>query len=600
MNKNLLIFLYLPLFVIFFFFSGCSSKDEKIEAKVTFLTESKDIKFTNKSEELQTLAFHSTVPWKILELDASWVEITPMNGDAGNNELSIKLLKKNSTIKRQAIAILVAGSTQESFYITFTPIKEDVAAENIVLLQKKEKVLKGKSVQLTAKVEPEETTDQIVWTSSNNDIASVDPLGVVTGVNIGKATITASAGEVDDICEIEVVEKYATGGDGRTYTFEALSQIPSSNVTLEEGSYVVNTDFEVSEGDILKVQNKDLIKLKDKVSITIKGKADFAPTDTATITRYDESAVPKNIYLTGAKGGGTFKNISFVDVPIRLFAQQSSNFENCSFKDISSKNSAITIASPMLTTIKQCFFLNNSYPAISNDPKLGSPILFENNYIYKNSNTARNRPQINIGPGGDNGEVKLINNTVIGPGEETTCGGIAISNLLGVKGANKVLIEKNTVTDCRYGITTTGPMYVEYIKNTIKNNRYDPNPMTGGSGISISSQANGQVAKLTGNFISGHLWGVTIIGNIEKGTGPDVNLGNLSEGKEYNPGLNEFKDNGNGGKLYDLYNNSAKDVYAQGNKWNVAVQDEMSIEDVITHKKDDSNLGEVFFIPAGK
>ena len=143
-------------------------------------------------------------------------------------------------------------------------------------------------------------------------------------------------------------------------------------------------------------------------------------------------------------------------------------------------------------------------------------------------------------------------------------------------------------------------MYVEYIKNTIKNNRYDPNPMTGGSGISISSQANGQVAKLTGNFISGHLWGVTIIGNIEKGTGPDVNLGNLSEGKEYNPGLNEFKDNGNGGKLYDLYNNSAKDVYAQGNKWNVAVQDEMSIEDVITHKKDDSNLGEVFFIPAGK
>lgn len=600
MNKNLLIFLYLPLFVIFFFFSGCSSKDEKIEAKVTFLTESKDIKFTNKSEELQTLAFHSTVPWKILELDASWVEITPMNGDAGNNELSIKLLKKNSTIKRQAIAILVAGSTQESFYITFTPIKEDVAAENIVLLQKKEKVLKGKSVQLTAKVEPEETTDQIVWTSSNNDIASVDPLGVVTGVNIGKATITASAGEVNDICEIEVVEKYATGGDGRTYTFEALSQIPSSNVTLEEGSYVVNTDFEVSEGDVLKVQNKDLIKLKDKVSITIKGKADFAPTDTATITRYDESAVPKNIYLTGAKGGGTFKNISFVDIPVKHFAEQPTDFNNCSFKDIRSKASAITIGGPRLTKIEHCYFIENDYPAISHNARMGSPLYFVNNLLYKNSRNARNRPQINIGPGGDNGVVEIKNNKLIGPGEITTCGGIAISNLLGVQGSNKVIIEKNEIRDCRYGIATIGSMDVYILYNEITNNRFEENPTIGGEAISLSSQTNGQKAKLTGNKITGHLWGVTIIGNIEKGTGPDVNLGNLSEGKEYNPGLNEFKDNGNGGKLYDLYNNSAKDVYAQGNKWNVAVQDEMSIEDVITHKKDDSNLGEVFFIPAGK
>ena len=78
-----------------------------------------------------------------------------------------------------------------------------------------------------------------------------------------------------------------------------------------------------------------------------------------------------------------------------------------------------------------------------------------------------------------------------------------------------------------------------------------------------------------------------------------MNLGNLTEGDNYNPGGNVFVNNGNGGVLYDLYNNSTADVMAQGNIWNVDVQDEESIEGVIYHKVDQSNLGLVTFMPAG-
>ena len=59
-----------------------------------------------------------------------------------------------------------------------------------------------------------------------------------------------------------------------------------------------------------------------------------------------------------------------------------------------------------------------------------------------------------------------------------------------------------------------------------------------------------------------------------------------------------FKDNGNNGQLYDLYNNSTITVYAQGNTWNVSQQTEEQIETVIFHKKDNPSLGEVIYWPA--
>lgn len=597
MSKKLLNYLLFALLATSLSFVGCSDSEDEIKPEIVFSSENRNVEFSTTSEQSQSISFYSTVPWKITNLEAPWVELSPTSGGAGDNTITITLLDNTSPIDLETTPTIVAGTAQESFKITFTFIQVDIPISNITILQKKENMLVGKTVDMSVTVEPQNTTDQVEWSSSNNSIASVDEQGVVTAHALGTTTITAASGEVSDVCEVQVVEEYATGGDGRTYTFEALSNIPSSDVTVEDGAYIVNTDFVLTEGDILKVENNDLIKLHDKINITIEGVANFAPSDTATITRYDDTAEPKSIYFTGETSKGTFKNITLIDVPIRHFGHQPTSFDNCTFKDIQSRNSAITVGSTAQTTITNCQFLNNGYPAISHDAKTGSPIHFENNYLYKNSSTARNRPQINIGPGGDNGQVKLIGNTVIGPGEITTCGGIAVSNLLGVPGANKVIIENNHVSDCRYGITTVGMMDVEFINNTLVDNKYDSNPMSGGSGISLSSQADGQKVKLTGNTITGHHWGITIIGNVARGTGPDVNLGNLTEGGDYNPGLNTFKDNGNSGQLYDLFNNTSKEVYAQGNTWNVAVQDEESIEGVITHKADDPNLGLVIFMP---
>ena len=56
-------------------------------------------------------------------------------------------------------------------------------------------VYKGKTYQLTATVSPTNTTNSktIKWTSSNTKVATVSSSGKITGINYGKATITATA-----------------------------------------------------------------------------------------------------------------------------------------------------------------------------------------------------------------------------------------------------------------------------------------------------------------------------------------------------------------------------------------------------------------------
>lgn len=65
---------------------------------------------------------------------------------------------------------------------------------------------KGSTEQLTAKIEPEDTTEdkKITWTSSDPEIASVDADGKVTAHKVGKADIKAAAVGATATCEITV------------------------------------------------------------------------------------------------------------------------------------------------------------------------------------------------------------------------------------------------------------------------------------------------------------------------------------------------------------------------------------------------------------
>ena len=61
----------------------------------------------------------------------------------------------------------------------------------------------GSTATLVATPTPSNTTDEVVWTSSDNDVATVEN-GVVTAAKIGYATITATCGNYSASCSIMV------------------------------------------------------------------------------------------------------------------------------------------------------------------------------------------------------------------------------------------------------------------------------------------------------------------------------------------------------------------------------------------------------------
>ncbi|MFW6327598.1 MAG: glycosyl hydrolase family 8 [Bacteroidota bacterium] len=82
----------------------------------------------------------------------------------------------------------------------------------------------AETIQLNATVLPEDVTySGVTWTSSNENIATVDTTGLVTAISDGNANITATTedGSLSDICVVNVMK-------GQTLNFSNSSELPSN------------------------------------------------------------------------------------------------------------------------------------------------------------------------------------------------------------------------------------------------------------------------------------------------------------------------------------------------------------------------------------
>ena len=92
------------------------------------------------------------------------------------------------------------------FTATCTVICVSIPVAAITLNKTSLSLAKGSSETLTAVVSPRDATDKTVkWTSSDTAVATVDQNGLVTAVNSGNATITASAGDISATCAVSVI-----------------------------------------------------------------------------------------------------------------------------------------------------------------------------------------------------------------------------------------------------------------------------------------------------------------------------------------------------------------------------------------------------------
>lgn len=546
--------------------------------------------FTYEDTADKTVTFSANADWTVAS-DAEWFTVTPASGEAGENlTVTVSLNETETDVERSKDVVIAAGEASATFSVTQKAV---IYAESIEV-KGNHRVVADYTTNLTVVPTPAGAkVNTPVFESSDESVLTVDENGVVTALAVGEAVVTVTSGELVKEFWMEVTETFVTDGIGATYTFADLAAIAYSGVEGGAGEYVMTADVTVAETDVLALGDATLVVFNDAVRLSVDGMVDFVAADNAAFVAA-EGATPYPINFTGdVEGAGSFKNIELNALSIRYYGAEALTVENCVFKGITASEPCINLGGEGLVTVSGCEFLENAYPAINGAANLQTPVIFQDNYLYKNSAVASNKPQINLTAAGD-GVCKVLRNTVIGPAEITKNGGICVSNMLGLGGANNVEISGNEVSDNRYGIALYGQMNAVINDNILKNNNYESNPMNGGSGVSLYG-IGVQNVYMSGNHIEGHFWGIT---NIKYYTDPNLNLGNLTEGDDYNPGGNVFVNNGNNGALYDLYNNSTADVMAQGNTWNVDVQDEESIEGVIFHKVDSPVLGLVTFMPA--
>lgn len=125
---------------------------------------------------------------------------------------------------------------------------------------------------LTATVEPANSTDTVFWSSSNNDVVTVEN-GVVKAVGNGTATIMATAGSCSATCEVTVT-RYSSGGGTVTPTYSVTTPaadngtVTVSPKNASKGTTVTITvkpddGYELDEL-IVTDKNGDELKLTDK------------------------------------------------------------------------------------------------------------------------------------------------------------------------------------------------------------------------------------------------------------------------------------------------------------------------------------------------
>lgn len=382
-----------------------------------------------------------------------------------------------------------------------------------------------------------------------------------------------------------------TSGTGKTYTFADLAALDQEVVEQTGSVFKVLGNVTVASGDCLSFQGGEYIMLSDNVEIGIQGTALMQPSSLVTITRLQETDKPKGIFLESEGNTTKISNFAFEYAALKVWQQTGGiDMSGCLFRYTDDRyGAAVTLGtSGSQHRIVNTVFLSGDVPAVTSGANVQVGLTMEGCTLVDMNTQNTNKPQINITAGGDR-LIKIDRCTLRG-NQRTMVGGIAVGNMMRLGGSNRVEITNCDVRKHRYGVTGIGSMDLLISGNTLVDNCYETNAMNGGSGISLTDPTGKMTAVISQNDIEQNLWGVTLI------YCKNISLG--EEGNPLSPGGNVFKDNGNGGVLYDLYNNSANTVYAQQNTWNALEQTATEIEKVIFHKADDASLGEVIYMPA--
>lgn len=152
-----------------------------------------------------------TIPDSALlsNLTIAYKSSDPNVATVDKNGLVTPVKAGTATITVTATAPVLAGGlqmeiAQKTATCAVTVTDMAIPATNIALDAYSKTMSVGDKAKLTATVKPTDTTDKVVWTSSNEKVATVDANGNITALAVGTTKILATAGTVSAECTVTV------------------------------------------------------------------------------------------------------------------------------------------------------------------------------------------------------------------------------------------------------------------------------------------------------------------------------------------------------------------------------------------------------------
>ena len=134
-------------------------------------------------------------------------------------------------------------------------------------------VSKGRKATLNPVIEPANANDKsVIWTSSNNDVATVDEKGVITAKAVGYAVITAKTndGNFKDTCRVNVVYGVKRVKLNKTSaTMEVDEKMTLTATISPSNASIKDVKWTSSDKKVAKVTKKGVVKALAKGSAVI-------------------------------------------------------------------------------------------------------------------------------------------------------------------------------------------------------------------------------------------------------------------------------------------------------------------------------------------